>query len=102
MRLSRNLLFLKGKEVLHPGSRYLCTHLNTTILFYSTNSVLNCNCEVLPTFIVNYSRSKQVVVTTKKYKVFLSLLSKTATFQFSSADLRQNTRKTEYVNFLIL
>jgi hypothetical protein len=102
MRLSRNLLCLKGNEVLHPGPRYLCTHLNTAVLFYSTNSVRNCNCEFLSAFIVNYSRSKQVAVTAKKYKIFLSSLSKAATFQFSSADLSHNTRDTEYANFLIL
>jgi hypothetical protein len=102
MRLSKTLLCLKGKEALHAGSRYLFTRLHATVLFYSTNTILSCNCDLLHTFVANYRRSKRIAISAKKEQIFWSLLSKAATFQFSEADLSHNTRKPEYVNFLVL
>jgi hypothetical protein len=102
MHLSKIFLCLKEKEVLHAGPRYLCIRLHTTVTVYSTNTVLNRNCELLKILIAYYLRSKRIAVPAKKKQIFWSPLPKAATFQFSAADLSHSTHKPIYVNFLIL
>ena len=70
MRLSKTLLCLKENEVLRAGPAYLCTQLHTTVLLYSTNTILNCNCELLQTFIANYNKSKRITIPARKEQMF--------------------------------